>query len=263
MILNSAAALHLCASLVGLSLFIQSRELWLLRPKFSPSGPWAWSFLREDFFVLPKFCLRILDFFYSEANFCGLLMVQAIGAALLPFFPVAPLIVFLFLSSLLCSLRFRGNFNGGADAMTLILLSALSVAAVFRNVASVGHAALVYIAVQSLLSYFIAGCIKLRRANWRRGQTLRNYLAESAYDIPHWLRRFAQMKKNLGLWTCSWLLIIFELMSGYLAFRPHLWPFWMGAAVIFHLTTFMVLGLNRFVFAWMASYPALIYFFQL
>jgi hypothetical protein len=61
------------------------------------------------------------------------------------------------------------------------------------------------------------------------------------------------------LWA-SWLVIVFEC-----AFPLVLWVRPQGAALLlacglaFHLCNALVLGLNRFLWAWLAGYPALLF----
>jgi len=163
----------------------------------------------------------------------------------------------LFICTLLISLHFRGSFNGGADSMTLVVLSGLSVALLFTHNPQATHAALLYIAVQSLLSYLVAGFAKLRKAKWRSGQALANYLQKSSYDVPSVVRAWS--RRPALCFASSWALMLFEFALLPALFDETALLGWMALGALFHLTNFAIFGLNRFFFIWISTYPALYY----
>ena len=119
--------------------------------------------------------------------------------------------------------------------------------------------ALGYIAVQSTLSYAIAGVAKLVQERWRNGQAL-GALAQTSYATPAFV---SERLRNPALARlCAWSIMGFECAFGlaWLDARICLGCIAMGA--LFHLSNAVVLGLNRFFFAWLASYPALLYLSQ-
>jgi hypothetical protein len=169
--------------------------------------------------------------------------------------PHAAFFAFLALGAWLSAVRWRGTFNGGADTLTLIVLGSLAVGLGAAPGSALARGALWFVALQVVLSYFVAGIVKLRRAEWWRGRALARFLGESAYDVPQRWRAWSRYPALMGVG--AWALMLFEV-SFPLALRDPAWCRWyLLAAFAFHLLNFAVFGLNRFVWAWLAAYPAL------
>src|SRR5581483_232816 len=81
-------------------------------------------------------------------------------------------------------LRWRGTYNGGSDYMTLLILLTVSAASLSGDHPRVVSVALGYIAIQSALSYFIAGIAKIRHREWRTGEALSRLLNSPVYATP-------------------------------------------------------------------------------
>ena len=182
---------------------------------------------------------------------------RAVASLALLFGVFSPwMLLFLTLHSILVLHRFQGPYNGGSDRMGLLILYCLCAA----NWVPQGHlqeAALGYLGVQVILSYFISGKVKLVNPDWRSGQALRDVFAFSAYPVSEGLRDLAH--KPRLLWGASWLVIIAEVAFP-LAFLNG--TVLVGALVItgaFHVANACLFGLNRFVWVWIAAYPSLIW----
>lgn len=151
---------------------------------------------------------------------------------------------------------FNGPYNGGSDKMGTLALLCLCAATLLPE-GPPREAAFGYLGVQLVLSYLVSGWVKVANAAWRSGQALRDVFDYSAYPVSRQLRGLAQRPR--ALWLMSWAVIVFEL-----AFPLGL--LWEGAligmlalAASFHVANAMFFGLNRFVWAWIAAYPALIW----
>jgi hypothetical protein len=151
--------------------------------------------------------------------------------------------------------RLRGPFNGGADSMTWLVLVCLLVAELAP--ADLGRIGFLYLGAQTCLSYFVAGCVKLRHAGWREGRELGALLRQSAYEVPAWARGLADHTTIVRVGT--WSLLVFELLFPLALFRPELMSAFLGVGLAFHWANFAVLGLNRFFWIWLAAYPALLF----
>jgi len=234
MAFDAATALTLTRFLCGFSLVIQSCEYLALRRSLTALGGR----------FSPPLVLTL----------CG---IQGLLALTMMFFPQAGAVLAsaLFVSTLMISVHFRGNFAGGCDSMTLVVLSALAVQSWLPSHPLVAQLCLVYIAAQALLSYVVAGLAKGCRAGWRSGETLCDYLRNSTYGAPARLVRWLDVKPRafVGAWT----VILFELAIVPAVFAPKALIVWLSLGAVFHLANFFALGLNRFVFAWLATYPAL------
>lgn len=241
--MDLASAWLATRGLVAVALGLQAIELGWLAPIYSASGPWSWSLLGEEF---PR--SRVLDFFYEGSRLAWLQGISAL--LLLGSNWAAPLA---FLTTLLVALRFRGSLNGGADSMSLVLLSALSVGSVL------GHQGfcLGYIAFQCVASYVLAGWCKIRRPPWRSGVAVHQLLHRSAYDVPLVAQKlFSTAAPCL---VAAWAVMGFELSFLALPWQHALAPALIAAGLGFHLANFAILGLNRFFWIWAATYPALLY----
>jgi hypothetical protein len=233
----AAEALRLTSVLTALALLIQNLEFWRLRKRLEP-----------------------LELRFGPGVFSGLLGLQLaslLGVIVAPSSSPLPVSV-LFVSTLLVSVHFRGRFSGGADSMGLVLLSGLSVAAWWPEHTST---ALIYVGVQSTLSYLIAGAAKLRRPRWRTGEALRSFFGTgSPYDVPESFQAF--LKRGQLAQGASWIIILFELILGAALFDSRWLLIWISAAMLFHFLNFIAFGLNRFWWIWIATYPALIFLSQ-
>ena len=242
---------------IGVATLLQTLEYWAIRDTLRPGGIWNWAVLRREFVSLPRPLLALLDRLLSYEGFMGLLGARFIAAALLLFFPHGAVLLVLLFSTLLISMRWRGTFNGGSDYMTLIVLIALCVGHGFSGHPRVMQGALVYVALQVCLSFFIAGWVKLKSREWRQGRALSGFLNSSYYDAPPRLRPLANNMVLVRL--ASWGVILFECAFPLALWRPELCLVFVGLALLFQLANVYLFGLNRFVWAWAAAYPALYY----
>lgn len=257
MILNAETALLFVARVIGVALLLQTVELWQLRAVAAEDGVWRWSIVRRDFDVFPGVVRAVCDRVLSQRGFTGLLLARGLCAATLMMQPTFVPTLFLLLSTLLISLRWRGSFNGGSDFMSLIVLSALSIATFDPQRTVLTRAALWYVAIHACNSYFLAGLVKLRTPNWRSGRALPGFLATTVYGrspVAHVL----VSHRWLSI-TASWFVIGLECAFPLALLRPDACLVLTALAFGFHLVNVYVFGLNRFLFVWAATYPALLW----
>ena len=141
--------------------------------------------------------------------------------------------------------------------MTIIILTSLCIVASFKDNFGVAFGCLWYISLQVCASYFIAGVVKLRRKNWRTGLALRGFLSSTIFEPQPILQAFTQRAHLLCL--ASWLIMLFEISFPLALSSPKICLIFIGMAFLFHLANCYIFGLNRFLFAWSAAYPALFY----
>jgi hypothetical protein len=167
--------------------------------------------------------------------------------------------VLLFVMALLLLLRWRGAFNGGSDFMTLVGLTGLLLAKVlglFTDTASAWHAALWYVAVQSLSSYFVSGWVKLMRTEWRSGRALTVFLDNGVYGpLP---ANSIYRQPRLAM-LCSWGFTLWEGLFPLALLDVRLAVMFCAIAAVFHFLVFWFFGLNRFFWAWLSTFPAILY----
>jgi hypothetical protein len=180
------------------------------------------------------------------------------GIAVLLLIGVAPSVTLpvLWLLGVMHLWRYQGPYNGGADKMLFLTLTCLSVARLSPDPiwADVGMA---YLAVQLLLSYVQSGWIKIVNPDWRDGTALRRVFAVSVYPVSEGLRGWARWPRLLR--AMSWGVMGFELAMPLGLLNPFALIVALSVAACFHLANAMLFGLNRFVWAWIAAYPSLIW----
>lgn len=151
--------------------------------------------------------------------------------------------------------RFDGPYNGGSDRMSLLVLYCLTLAHWLPD--GLAELALGYLAAQVTLSYFISGRVKIVNPDWRSGQALADVFAFSAYPVSSGLRRLAERRRLL--WAASWAVILLEILFPLaLLWTPALLTA-LALTFSFHLANAALFGLNRFVWAWLAAYPSLLW----
>ncbi len=182
---------------------------------------------------------------------------QAICAALLLLnLPIPGLAWALWAACLIPLWRFQGPYNGGADKMVLLVTTCLALASTAPGPA-LAEGAMGYLAVQLTLSYVISGWVKIRNADWRSGRALCEVFAFSVYPVTETSRGWSRWPRLLR--AGSWAVITFELLFPLALMTPLTTALALGGAASFHLSNAIFLGLNRFVWAWISAFPALIW----
>lgn len=167
--------------------------------------------------------------------------------------------VLLFLIAVVLLFRWRGAFNGGSDFMTLVGLSGLLLAQVGQ---ALGHAetgwtaCLWYVALQTISSYFVSGWVKLLRPEWRSGAALPIFLDSGVYGPlpPDSLFRRPRVARAV-----SWIFTLWEGCFVLALLDQRIALAYCASALAFHFLVYWYFGLNRFFWAWLASFPAVIY----
>ncbi len=151
---------------------------------------------------------------------------------------------------------FQGPYNGGSDRMGLLALWCLALAQVLPSEKA---RALVfgYLGVQLVLSYLIAGWVKLRNPQWRSGQALRQVFAFSTYPVSESLRGWAAHRRLL--FVMSWAVILFEIAFPLALLSLPTLVAALALAAAFHFANACLFGLNRFFWVWLSVYPAIIW----
>jgi hypothetical protein len=165
--------------------------------------------------------------------------------------------VLLFLATWLRSIRFLGSLNGGSDAMTQVVLLPLVLTSCSGGNASVIKGALFWIGIQSVLSYFLSGLRKAKNPAWWNGDALTAFLLSSRVSI--FALEGIGLRANILSRAMSLGVLAFELLFPLALLSPKLCSLFLMFGGIFHFGVFLGFGLNRFLWVWLASYPA-IYF---
>jgi hypothetical protein len=251
-------AIRVTELVFALSLTIQTLEYLRMGKYTANDAFWSWQLQRSD---IPSATVRaLLDVLFKPnvhqlhlvLRLCAAVMLAVQGASL-------PLIGFLFVGNLLILIRWRGAFNGGSDFMTLVVLTGLLISQVvgaFGNVQLGWQAGFWYIAIQAITSYFMSGAVKLLRPEWRNGSAMTIFLNGAIYgplSATHPLRN-----KWLAMMG-SWGFIVWEILFPFSLLDPRLAAVFCAVAALFHFLVFWFFGLNRFFWAWLCAFPAIIW----
>ena len=188
---------------------------------------------------------------------CGLFLPRILLSILLvagfqtPWISLALLIHALFVLG-----RFHGPYNGGSDRISLLILCCLCLAHFMPGV-QLQEYVFGYLALQLILSYFMAGWVKIRNPEWRNGLALQDVFRFSAYPASEDLRKWA--KKPSQLLAASWAVMLFELAFPAVLLNQTCLVIGLILAASFHLANACLFGLNRFLWSWLAAYPSLLW----
>ena len=255
---NTPAAIRALECLFALSAGIQTLEYLRMRPAMNLQGLWSWAIQRQD--IPNPLAQQFFDGLFHEKVFHVLLWARLIalislglqGANLVN-------VTFLFVSNLAVLIRWRGAFNGGSDFMTLVVLTGLLISQwlAFWDEPELGwRACFWYVTIQSMTSYFVSGAVKLLRPEWRNGSAMTIFLNAAIHgplQEKHWLR-----KPGLAA-IGSWTFILWECAAPLALLDTRLAVVFCAIAALFHFLVFWFFGLNRFFWAWVASFPAILW----
>lgn len=163
----------------------------------------------------------------------------------------------LVITSLAMLWRYQGPYNGGSDRMGHLLLFSLCLAT-FLPAGKWQDLVLGYFSIQLILSYFIAGWVKLVNAQWRNGQALQDVFMFSAYPANESLRSWQFSMQLLRL--ASWMVMLLELAFPLALLSQQLLMLALSLTALFHLSNACFFGFNRFFWIWVSSYPLMFWF---
>jgi hypothetical protein len=252
-----ALALEWTERLTALALVLQTIELLAIQDAWSDDGIWRWNLLAHEHRALLAPVRWLFAALLPARPFRVLLWLRLCAALALGAGAAHGVAVFLLVTQLAIGARFRGTFNGGSDTLTAVLLCALSLEQLYPASVLAREAALLYVAVQLTLSYLMAGLGKLQHAEWRSGRALAGFLEGDRYGAPSWL--LGALAGQTRRRVLSWCLLIFECTFPLAWSSPGAAAIFGALGVCFHVGNWLLFGLNRFVFAWAAAYPALLW----
>ncbi|GGY70375.1 HTTM domain-containing protein [Cellvibrio zantedeschiae] len=163
----------------------------------------------------------------------------------------------LLLSSVFYLFRFQGPYNGGSDAMGILVLFSLFLS----HLASTHfwqEIALGYLAFQLTFSYFQSGYIKVINVEWRNGRALQDVFSITAYPVSDKIRLWGKSTRLMCI--MSWVVILFELAFPFSLLNQITFLIALVIAGIFHFANAWLFGLNRFFWIWPAGFPILFWF---
>lgn len=239
---------QLTARLALFSLLIQTVEFLNLRKSWQPYGLWSIEPLIDELGLIGPWKKSWVTTLFSSPFFNSVLVLRVIVITLLFIQPMALGFAFLLLTQIYILHRWRGSFNGGSDSMTILVMMGLAMPT---------QVGLIFIAVHAVFSYFLAGFVKIRQPSWRNGTALPLFLKSS---IHLGSQLVANKIKNPKVWLIlGWGTLVFECLFPLSLLSPTLCIYFISLACVFHVANCFFLGLNRFLWAWAATWPSLLF----
>ena len=260
-LVSLADAIDLTVMLASVGLLVQSCEDLWWRASFSNSLL-TWRIDRSAYRE-PSLVQRALDVIFSERAFGVVLVVRlAAPASVLGSFVMCEtvpgwLIGILLVVTGLFGLRSRHGLDG-SHHMFLVVLLPCAVARLQDGNVVVAQMCLAYIAGQLCLSYVIAGAAKLIGESWRSGAAIVGILSTDAFG-HRTLCCVVERVPGLRRAIC-WSVVLFELSFPVVFFVSEVAQAGiLGVALGFHVLLGAFMGLNKFVWAWGAAFPSLLW----
>ena len=230
---------------------------------FHSNGLLSWKVSRLLFKWQTKGHLsRIINFFLNDKAF-KLNIVLRIFASILLFLLtlmniISPtLLLTLLLLNLFIAIRSPYGLDG-AYQMYLVLLFALSIGSISGIYSQISSLCLWFIAAELIGSYFIAGIAKFFSSIWRKPYALNVIFSTRTYG-HQFFYQWVQKNDAIAI-LMSWTVFLFEtLFFTVLIFPPEYSFLFLAIGASFHFFNAYFMGLNNFLFAFLATYPALLY----
>lgn len=164
-------------------------------------------------------------------------------------------LAFLVMAQLYYNRRFT-MLAGNSETMFLVCLVGYWAASLPGGSVLLRSVALMFIAGQILLAYFVAGLNKLISPAWRLGRQMRQIVAGSSYQVPTILVRVCT-RRMIARSLC-WTVILLQLLFPASVVLPggFFW-FFLTAGLLFHTGVAVIMGLHGFWWSFIAAYPAL------
>ncbi|MFJ6622297.1 hypothetical protein ACIQOW_32545 [Kitasatospora sp. NPDC091335] len=254
-----SSAIRITEIIAGIGVLISSLEV-LARPRSTDDSSWnSWRVLRlRRRWTSTGRSGALFDVLLGYPRDLIGVAVRSVAAAVLVLTAPSGAWQVLLLWLVTVSLALRGlrtPYGGeGSDQVLLLVFGALAMAQTF----DAEQVALWFIVAEACLAYFSSGLAKVLHWEWRDGTGLLGVLRTRSWGNAWAARRLSERPV-----LCRWLSL--ALISAETAFPlvllapPPLLPLLIGLALVFHLLVAVVMGLNCFVWAFAATYPAVAY----
>ena len=248
----------------GLGLIINTLEFLFIASEFSSNGIFFGKIHKLEWKKFPesKHIEKFLDSIYGRRGFIVGMITRLICLVALFFVPLRTYSFSIYIGIIvLINLIFwtRQSFGGdGSDQMlSIISVTFLICVTPFGTPLSL-EIGLWFIALQSCLAYFSAGIAKVISPKWRSGEAVYAVLNTGSYGVQ-FLGQFLRSRTKIKLFL-SWTVILMEILFPLVLILPY--PLqWLILVwgIGFHLANAIFMGLNTFLWAFIATYPAILF----
>ena len=139
--------------------------------------------------------------------------------------------------------------------MGMQILFALLLHSLDPNSSKLQTAALGWICVQSVFSYFFSGLRKMKDPLWWSGDAPLAFIGESRVAFPALKRKLLGFNSSL-----KWIglgILFYEVAFPFAVHSRSGCAVFLGLGIAFHFGVFLLFGLNRFFWVWVSTYPAI------
>lgn len=259
-LLDTESSLLLIERIACIGVIVSSIEWWGIAPQLSNKGLFSWDVLklRRGGILLGPLG-RLVDkvfehpvvlFIPTARLLLASWLVLGVQSAVMR----AVMIAALSAMTRLLYVRVPLGHDGSDQMASLILL----VSAIGRSIPSpqAKSFAVIFIGLQGCVAYAAAGWAKRSAEGWRSGALLQKILTTSTYGAPVigryvGRRAFGLLSKGLLTWQCTFPLVL--VLPERLAYLS------LACGVVFHVANAALMGLNTFVWSFIATYPAILY----
>lgn len=264
--MNTAVIILIIAKIACIGIFLSSIEDILGYSTLKTSGLLSWTvgrLFRGKKGL--KIAYPITDIVYSEKVFLFILTLRGVAALSILIWPISSSMtgcisgLYLLMLCLTIIVLRRSLFGlDGSQQMNFLIFFAITASSLINSPFS-KTVTLYFIAIQLIFSYFISGIYKLFSPVWRNGDALSGVFNNTIYGnkiIREALIRYPSI--NVGL---SWGVFLFETFFFIIIFMPIKFVFlFLFLGFILHFSIMISMGLTNFLFAFLAAYPAVIFF---
>lgn len=254
-------ALEWTVRLIAFCILLDVLETFYNYKSFIAKGLYNWAWLREHrrFAQQRPIFRKIADTIFSTRVWFCLVALRGFVALFLIMQPMTFFCLWiLFFAGGLTNFRVQAFGAETPNRFTMMIIAALCLYSCVPTVL-VAETCLYFLAAQACLSYATAGFYKLLDKDWREGRGLFYVVNTPIWvtfpTMAHFFNHHTFLNRLL-----SWFIILFEcafplvLVIG----KPYGFIF-IAIGILFHALNAILLGLNKFFWAWIATYPDIIY----
>lgn len=253
--------LVLTGLIAGIGVLVSSLEMITIRAHYQRGGLFSWEIKRVRSWGITRGpLLPVADALLRYPNVLVLLSLQIVAVFLTVVvsdkrFFLIPVSI-LSLTSVVLGASGKDGRNG-ADQMSGLIFASLFLSLLSTNVL-VWKAELWFLALQLNVAYLTSGILKLTKRGWWDGSYLLLAMRTRLYGNESVWRTFRKHPRLLRVTSKAVLLFECGFFITLLLPLRYSWPIFL-AGILFHIANAVVMGLNTFVWSYLALYPAAAY----
>ncbi len=259
--LTAEGALRAAEWIAAFGQLISTGEHLANRRQFGRDGIYSWRVLRSrpGVFVHRRFT-RLVDVVFDMPVFAGILGLRLAFIALVLLPLPNPLLNTVALAGIVGTtflLNYRHSYGqDGSDQMSSLIFVTLLIVRLGPQSSLLSAAGVWFIALQSCASYCIAGIAKVQGPKWRAGDAVFQILNTESYGmrpVAHFLSGHVSISRVLT-WSVVAIECAFPLA---VCLGPVVCVLFLLWGFAFHVANATIMGLNSFLWAFLATYPAI------